>query len=156
MADIDLLSFLSDNPIDKIVFPTLTTDNNEITIVNDGDTTSLLGGFSQAKIVEDTRPNPYGRAALARARWSIDGGDNWQALESKILYGYNLIVTGIGTFPNGGLDSAISIGCDDSTVYFRTANGRHGNVTQNPMSGATSYTPTSRTFLIQYWLYERK
>lgn len=144
MADLDLLSFLSEHPIDKIVH------HDTITIVNDGDTSGQVGTFQTAKIVTDTRPNPYGRAALMRARWSINGGSTWQALESKLVYTFTL--TSFGVILNG-LDSAISVGCSDSTIYFRTANGRHGNVGGSPPS---SYTPTSRTFLIEYWLYERE
>jgi hypothetical protein len=102
--------------------------------------------------------NDYGRAGFIRARWSIDGGTNWQGLESQILYVFNVAtVSGNPGHPSNtnlsGLDSALSIGCSDSTITFRTANGKHGNVT-NTVSPV--YTPTSRTFLIQYTLMERE
>lgn len=144
MADIDLLSFISSSSIDKIVH------HDTITIVNDGNTSSQAGTYQTAKIVTGTATNPYGRACLARARWSINGGSTWQAMEAKLVYTFTLSSFGVVL---NGLDSAISVGCSDSTVYFRTANGRHGNVGGSP---PTSYTPTSRTFLIEYWLYERE
>jgi len=136
----DSISFASVHPIDKIV------QQGEVTIVNDGATSD----YAKAKIVESTVTNSYGRMALVRARWSIDGGTNWQALDTEIIYSYDLTFYGV-TLP--GIDSAISIGTSDSTVYFRTANGKHGNVTD---AGLTVYTPTSRTFTIQYALYERE
>lgn len=134
------LAFTSTLDIDKVV------QQGEITIVNDGDTDF----YYTAKIEEDTVPNDYGRAGLIRARWTIDGGSNWQALEAELIYTFTL--TAFGTTLQG-LDSAISIGCSDSTITFRTANGRHGNVSG---TGPFTYTPTSRTFTIEYALYERE
>jgi hypothetical protein len=148
MPDLTKLNFFSRYPIDKIV------QQGEITIVNDGATNP---NHQQAKVVTGSQTNNYGKTCLARARWSIDGGSNWQALEAELTYTYTLSsVSGDPGHPYtvrfSGLDSAISIGTSTSQVNFRTANGRHGNVT-----GATSpsYTPTSRTFLIQYVLYEK-
>lgn len=144
LANVDKVNFFSLHPIDKIV------QEGEITIVNSGDTTSAPLSFQVANIVQATVPNQYGRAALVRARWSIDGGSNWQAQEAQLIYTYTL--TAFGTTLQG-LDSAVSVGCSDTTITFRTANGRHGNVGGNPPS---TYTPTSRTFIIQYALYERE
>lgn len=141
MPLLDKLNFLSKHPIDKIV------QEGEVTVVNDGDTGT---DYQTAKIVTSTTANSYGRACLARARWSIDGGSNWQALEGQLVYTF--LVQPFGATLDG-LDSAISVGCSDSLVYFRTANGRHGTVTN--ADSTPSYTPTSRTFLIQYALYER-
>lgn len=142
------LQFYSGDPIDQIV------QEGEVTIVNDGATSD----YQAAKVVESTATNTYGRAGLIRARWSIDSGSSWQSLDSQLIYSFTITtVPGdpghplTATLP--GLDSAISIACSNSTITFRTANGRHGNVT-----GITtpSYTPTSRTFIIQYALYERE
>lgn len=156
MVNRNKLVFYSPDPIDKIVFPRLTTDNNEVTILNDGDTTAGLGLPNTAKIVELSIPNPYGRAALVRAVWSIDSGVNEQSLESRILYSFTFNVTGVGNFPSGGLDCCVSIGCSDNEIIFRTANGRHGDVTLNPGTMQNTYTPVSRTFNIRYWVYERE
>lgn len=131
--DTDLLSFLSSDPIDKIVH------EDEITIVNDGVTS-----FAQeAKIVTSTKVNPYGKAVLARARWSIDGGSSWQSIDSRLMFQYT--DSGVTLY---GLRAAISIGCSSNNVHFRTANGLHGDVV------AGVYTPTSQTFIIQYALFE--
>lgn len=147
--NLDDLSFVSFNDIDKIV------QQGEIEIVNDGDTGTV---HQSAKIVSDTVTNDYGRAGLVRARWSIDGGTNWQGLESQLLYTYTINTEGgdpghPASATLSGLDSAISIGCSNSTITFRTANGRHGTVTGTV---TPSYTPTSRTFTIQYTLMERE
>lgn len=143
----DKFSFVSDFPIDKIV------TEGTITIENDGDTGTA---YNTAKIVQETVTNTYGRAGLMRARWSIDGGANWQGMDTELTYTFTLSsVPGNPGHPVSdtlfGLDSALSVGCQDSQLVFRTANGRHGNV-----SNLTSpvYTPTSRTFIIQYALYE--
>lgn len=133
-----VLQFFSNDPIDKIV------QEGEVTVVNDG----ASADYQKAKIVESTVANDYGRAGLVRARWSIDGGTSWNSLDTEIVYTFTLTAPGV---TDSGLDSAMSIGCTDSTITFRTANGRHGNVGGSPPS---SYTPTSRTFTIQYALYE--
>lgn len=142
-------AFISTNDIDKIVL------EGEVTIVNDGDTGT---SYQTANIATDSATNTYGRACMIRARWSIDSGSNWQSLDSQLIYTFTLnSEAGDPGHPFSttlsGLDSAISVGCDANSVYFRTANGKHGTVT-----GTTtpSYTPTSRTFVIQYELYERE
>lgn len=148
LDNLDALAFLAKYPIDKIV------QHDTIEIVNDGDTGQ---DYYWAKIVTAAVINEYGRAGLVRARWSIDGGATWQALDSRIVYAYTVsTVAGNPGHPASttarGLDSGISVGCSDQFIYFRTANGKHGNVT-NTVS--PNYTPVSRTFLIEYWLYER-
>lgn len=131
--DTDLLNFLSLDPIDKIVY------EHEVTIVNDGATSFP----EDAKIVTSSEANPYGKAVFARARWSVDGGSSWQDIDSRLMFEY----TDSGNTLYG-LKAAMSIGCDDNTVHFRTANGLHGDVV------AGAYTPTSLTFIIQYALFE--
>lgn len=153
--DVTKLQFFSNDPIDKIV------QQGEISITNDGNTTTTgtSTGPQTAKIVEDTAPNNYGKAALARFRWSVDGGTNWQGMEAELLFTFTITLTDIPvtSSPMQGLEAAMSIGCDDSTITFRTANGAHGNVSRLSTAGsATGYTPTSQTFLIQYALYERE
>jgi hypothetical protein len=138
-------------PIDKVV------QQGTITLANDGNTTAHITSYQTAKITETTATNTYGRAGLVRAKWSIDGGTNWQSLDSELTYAFT--VTSVPGDPGhpisttlSGLDAAVSIGCSDSTLTFRTANGGHGNVTGII---TPSYTPTSRTFIIKYALYER-
>jgi len=145
------INFSTKNPIDKVV------QEGEATIVNDGDTGE---DYQQANIVQSNTVNNYGKASLIRARWSIDGGTTWQGLESEILYIFNVsTIPGEPGHPQSAnlkaLDSAISIGCSNSLITFRTANGKHGDVT-GTQPGNISYTPTSRTFTIQYALYERE
>lgn len=155
LADIDKIAFFSGDPIDKIV------QQGEITIVNDGDTTASGSGDGSAfpRLVSSTTPNNYGRSCFVRARWSIDGGTTWQSLDTIIIYSYTITLTDIPftSTPQPQLDSAISIGTTSDTIHFKTANGKHGNVSRTTAQPITSgYTPTSRTFLIQYTLYERR
>lgn len=148
MPDRTKLSFFSNDSIDKVV------QQGEITITNSGATSD----YQAALVVSDSVTNAYGRAGFVRARWSIDGGTNWQALEAELIYTFT-VNSEAGdpghptSFLLNGLDSAVSIGCTDSTITFRTANGRHGTVTGFV---TPSYTPTSRTFVIQWALYERE
>lgn len=153
--DLTKIAFDSRHPIDKIV------QQGTISITNDGNTTTsgTGGGEQRAKIVEQTTTNNYGRAALARFRWSVDGGTNWQGMDAQLLFGFTITFTDFGftTDPIQGLRAACSIGVSDSTIIFRTANGYHGNVTTTTASPVgTGYTPISQTFLIEYALYERE
>ena len=143
-VDTSKLNFITRHSIDKVV------QQGTVTIVNDGATTSA----TESKIVTETVPNDYGRAALARCRWRVDGG-SWQGMTSQMVYTFTYTDSTIPSSDSTpGLKAAISIGCDDNFVYFRTANGLHGDVTYN---GSTeSYTPTSQTFEIEYALYERE
>lgn len=143
MLSANTLNFASRFPIDMIV------QSGEITITNDGDTTSQTGTFNSAKIVQQTAANTHGAPTLARARWSIDNRANWQSMEAKLIYTFAINPLGV---TGAGLDSAISIGTDSSLIYFRTANGRHGDISNADTT--PTYTPTSRTFIIQYWMYE--
>ena len=150
----DKLNFYSFDSIDKIV------DSGEVVIVNDGNTTSsgTNTGPQTAKIVSLSIPNPYGRAALIRARWSIDGGSNWQGLESRLLYSFTITLTDIPvtSSPLKALQSAVSVGSNNTNIEFRTANGQHGNQSKLSTQGNVGYTPVSQTYRIQYWLYERE
>lgn len=130
--DVSFLNILSLDPVDKIV------DQDEITIINDGATTFP----DEARIVTDTKPNPYGKAVFVRARWSVDGGASWQSIDSRLMFQYDDSGTTLY-----GLRAGISVGCSNASVHFRTANGYHGDV-----SG--TYTPISQTFIIQYALFE--
>lgn len=131
----DFLNLISLDPVDKIVH------QGEVTITNDGATLFP----EESKIVTATATNPYGKAVFARARWTVDGGASWQSMDSRIMFQYQDLDLGATLY---GLRAAISIGCSDSSVHFRTANGYHGNVS------AGAYSPTSQTFTIQYALFE--
>lgn len=148
MPSLDKLSYLSAHPIDKIV------QEGEITIVNDGDTTSSgtdTGPYS-LKIVQENQANNYGRAGFINARWSVDNRETWRE-QNGYLMGFFLI-TDIPLqphLPERNIDSAISVGSSNTQIFFRTGNGVHGNVDYS----TEEYTPISRTFIIQWWMYER-
>lgn len=141
-VNIDLLSLFSGHPIDKIVAPP-----GETIVTNDG--TSLY--YDEAKIVTASLPNPYGKRVFARARWSVDNRSSWQMLDSRLTYAYSITSFGFTTALTG-LRAGISIGVSDAGLHFRTANGYHGNVTDNGIDYV--YTPISQTFIIQYALFE--
>lgn len=141
---IDRLSFYSKHAIDKVV----TSGNTSV--VNSGATSHP----QVALIVSSAIANPYGRRALVRGAYSIDGGANYQSLDSRLIYTFNLTVPGPSTEILNGLQAAISIGVSDSLITFRTANGYHGDVTDDGVNYI--YTPISLTFLIKYAVFERE
>jgi hypothetical protein len=146
-VDRDKLYFYSNDPIDKVVA------EGTISIVNSG-VTAL---YVDARVVSQTISNPYGRKCFVRASWTVDGGTSYQSLESQLTYSFNYNTVApapVTSTPQRGLKAAISIGVSDSSILFRTANGLHGNVSDN---GTTiTYTPTSQTFTINYVLFERE
>lgn len=141
MADITKLDFLSADPIDKIVA------TGSVTVTNDGATNQAP---QTAKIVENSITNPYGKAVFCRYIWSVDGV-NFNSPESHLVYTYTDTTPG-GSSTLAGLQAAVSVGVSSTSIIFRTANGYHGNVSDN---GTTyTYTPNSQTFTIKYALYE--
>lgn len=139
------LLFYSGDPIDKVVY----TDS--ITVTNNGDTTTIPGGYETAKIVSQTIPNPHGKQCFVRYKWSINGMDFNRARDS-LLYTYLLNTPG-GSSTLQGLQAALSVGTTDSSIIFRTANGYHGDVTGHT-DGTTTWVPISQTFTIEYALFE--
>lgn len=144
----DLLSFFSEYPTDKVV------QVGSISIVNDGITSNAP---QSSKIVTDSTPNTYGRKSLVRFKYSVDGGTNYQSQESHLVYSYTITITSIPvTTIMGGLRAAVSVGVSDSTIFFRTANGYHGNSSRVLPADPDVYTCISQTFNIVYALYERE
>lgn len=133
-VDVNKLAYSSEYPIDKIV------STGTVSVVNDGSS----GDYQAAKIVSSSIANPYGKKCFVRAVYSINGTD-FNSIQSHLLYSF--VVSGVTTLQ--GLKAAVSIGCSNSTVTFRTANGFHGNVPAPP-----AFTPTSLTFTIKYALFE--
>lgn len=140
VSDVDILSFISQFPIDKIAWV------DSITIVNSGPTYAGED-LQRAKIVSTTKSHPVGRPCFIRARFRLDSGD-WQDMNT-ILY-YMFTVTAFGSVLDNRI-AQMSIGCNATDVYFRTANGHHSDVSG---TGPFSYTTFSHTFEIQYVLYE--
>lgn len=152
MRDITKLNFYSGDAIDKIVH------EDTVTYTNDGNTTTsgTNNGDQSAKIQNDTIPNPYGKKAFVRFKWSTDA-TNFNGAEARIIYGFTITFTDIPvtSSPLQGLSAAVAIGVSASTITFQTANGLHGNSSRTSLaSSSTGYTPTSQTFTISYALYE--
>ena len=138
-ADVNKLAFSSEYPIDKIVA------SGTVQVVNDGATSNSP---QTAKIVTSTITNPYGKKCFARAIFSVDG-TNFSPLTSHLVYTFTL---NPGSVILSGLKAGCSVGVSTLSIFFRTANGFHGNAS---LSGATyTYTPTSLTFTIKYALFE--
>lgn len=145
MVDLDILSFLSTNPPDKVVA------TGSIQVVNSGATSN---DSQSALIVTSTADNPYGTAVFVRGAYSIDGGLSYNSLSSHIIYTFTYTDTsGPFVVTLNGLKAGCSIGVKDNLIYFRTANGFHGNVSYT--SPTQTYTPTSLTFDIKYALFEK-
>lgn len=140
-ANINLLEFISNDPIDKVVA------TGSITIENDGDTVGTTYEFQSSKIVTDSVENPYSKKCFVNFVWSIDE-TNFNSSEAHLAYTYTVTAFGATV---GGLRGAVSVGANASTVEFRTANGYHGNVAG---AGPFTYTPIAQTFTIKYALYE--
>lgn len=141
LTNVDVLSFLSRYPVDKVV------QTGNIQITNSGATTN---NPFQSYIQTGSVTNEYGRKAFCRFFWSVDNV-NFNSSDSILVYAWQLSVPAVPiTVDFGGLKGAVSAGVSSSTITFRTANGLHGNATQ---VGATyTYTPTSQTFYIKYAL----
>lgn len=164
MPSLDALHFFSENPIDKIV------QSGEFTITNAGAiSVTELNVVSQPRVrtVSDTETNSYGRAGLIRGRYSINGGEDWQEMESAVGFGFET-----DTYVDGSLLSSIfqadlraqvALGSDDSNIYARFMSGYHNadplRVDINTGAGTSTYSgwsAISQTVTIQYWLYERE
>jgi len=144
--DRNKLNFFTGDPVDKIVH------EGTITIVNDGATSQQP---QTAKIVEERIANPYGKKTLCRFVFSVDGGASYNGQDAHLAYTFT--ITGIPPAPAfsttlGGLRAGVSIGVSASEIIFRTANGFHGNVTDN--GTVYAYTPTNLDFIIKYALFE--
>lgn len=140
VQDVDILSFISQFPIDKIAWV------DSITIVNSGPTYANQD-LQRARIVTAQKEHSIGRPCFIRARYRIDGGA-WQDMRAVSYYTFNM--PSIGLIQLARL-AQISVGCDSSTVYFRTANGHHSDASG---TGPFTYTAIPHTFDIQYVLYE--
>jgi hypothetical protein len=148
MPDRNKLNFFTGDPIDKIVA------EGTISITNDGATSNAP---QSSKIVEQRIPNPYGKKALCRFVYSVDGGASYNGQDAHLAYTYTITVIppspGAGFSTTlGGLRAAVSIAVSDSEIIIRTANGYHGNVTDN--GSVYGYTPNSQVFDIKYALFE--
>lgn len=148
-VDRDKLVFYTGDPIDKIVANKVTRS-----IYNDGNTGGTFD-WQTAKIVSQDFPNPHGKQCFVRGRWNIDGGE-WNTFESHINFTFTIVLVNPSQPSQGGfgLLAAVSIGVHDNFVRIVTANGHHGNVTVNIMSGTQSYSPIGHTFNIEYELFE--
>lgn len=149
--NVDNLSFDSQYPIDKIV------DTGTVTIVNDGDTTATGSGTGDqsARVVSQSITNVYGKKALCRFSWAIDG-INFNALDTRMLFSFTITLTNIPvtSSPLSGLQAGVSVGVSATSITFMTGNGLHGNSSRLSTDPTTKgYTPTPQTFTINYALY---
>lgn len=105
ITDIDLLSFVTDSPIDKVVgsFDLLTTTRSVAAA-------TLSGGIYLPMIDNFTVANPYGVKALITMIWSIDGV-NFYPQHPHIYNPGNPI-------PAGKVGATMGARIDDTTIYF--------------------------------------
>lgn len=142
----DLLEYYSGDAIDKIVYQ---------------DTINLsmpapVGYYytDSDQIVEQTVPNPYGKACMVRFKWRIDGGNN-NAQDAVLQYSFSIDASPLGGPVNPaepGCLGAVVVGVNATEIRFRAINGHHSNVTYT--TGADSFTGYAHTFTIDYVLYE--
>lgn len=165
MANLDLLSLLSDHPIDKIV------QSDTISIPHPGAIgVNTPGSFGVTNMPSNRRvthsvPNEYGRAGFIRAVYSFDNGDTWQNVLNEVRFQWQIDNRTDGVFDfytyEAGLRSRVAVGCSDSTIYFEVINNYLSGATIANFSTATTITTFSgwsavaQTLLVKYWLYER-
>lgn len=116
MADIDKLSFLSDDPIDKVIgsFDAITT-----TYVASA-ASSLGGGFYSPSRNVYTIPNPAGQRGIPTMVYSVDGSPYRN--QQYFLYSP-------GTVPYTRQAETVGMVADDTTVYFYFLNYNPNTVT---------------------------
>lgn len=142
------INFFTGDPVDKIVYETPTP----LSIDNDGITNNAP---QSCKIVDLVIPNPYGKKALCRFVYSVDGGVSYNGQDAHLAYTY-----AINTIPPlppfgttlGGLLAAVSVGVTADSIRIRTGNGYHGNVSDNGVN--YFYTANPLTFLVKLALFE--
>ena len=144
LPDRNKVRFFTGDPVDMVQL------EGSITITNDGVTTSAP---QSSKIVEQRIANPYGKKAMCRFVYSVDGGLSYNGQDAHLAYQYNYTYTPAPfTTTLGGLLAAVSVGVTAGEIIFRTANGHHGNVTDNGVS--ITYTTIPHDFLIKYSIFE--
>jgi hypothetical protein len=145
-ANPDIINFIGTDQIDKVVYSPVP----RLSVTNSGATSSSP---QSAFIVTTAIENPYKKKCFVRYKWTTNGGTNWNNADGRELYTYTYTFTP-GPFSSvlGGLRAAASVGADDNYIYFRTANGLHGDVSDDGIS--ITYSPTSLIFDFQYALFE--
>lgn len=149
--DVDLLQFVSEDEIDKVVA------TGSITISNSGP--SGTNYATSGRIVENSVPNPYGKKCMVRFRWTNNYID-YNSPDTIIQYAFTVDATAWGgpvSDPIPGVQGAVAAGCSASAIKFRTYNGLHGNVayTGTAMSpGPDSFSGVPLDFHIEYVLLE--
>lgn len=146
--DRNKLNFFTGDPVDKIVY-----EGTE-TITNSGATSQAP---QSSLIVERRIANPYGKKVLCRFVYSVDGGVSFNGQDAHLAYTYTITLIppspGAGIVVTlGGLKAAVSVAVSATEIIIRTANGWHGNVTDN--GTVYTYTPTSQDFIVKYALFE--
>lgn len=142
--DRNKINFFTGDPIDQIVY------QDTISIVNDGVTTNA----QESKIVTQNIANPYGKKALVRFVYSVDG-TNFNGEDAHLVYTYSFTISSIPiTQTLGGLRAAVSVGVSDTEIKFRTANGYHTNVNKVNPGDPDNHTGISQTFTIKYSIFE--
>lgn len=143
--DLDVLSFLTLYPIDKVITTgTATYTNNGVT-----------SDYAAAKIQNDTLTNSAGKLCFVRFVWSIDGG-GYNSADAHLFNSYTITFNppGVTSTPARGFKAGAAMGVSLSTLSFQTANGDHGNVLTTDFGASYSYTPVSHTYTFKYALFE--
>lgn len=106
ISDIDLLSFVTNGSLDKVVgsFDILSASRTVAA-------TTDSGGFPVPKSDTHTVPNPYGQKAQITMIWSIDGVNYYP--QKPFIY-----TPGPAPFPNGLVGATMGAMVDDTTIYF--------------------------------------
>lgn len=149
--DPDILQFISEDEIDKIVAV------GNITIANGGPSGTSYA--TSGRIVESVRTNTYGKKCLVRFRWTVNYID-FNSPDAVLGYTFTIDATAWGgpvSDPQPGVQAAVAVGCSNGQIKFRTYNGLHGNVTYTGTAmspGPDSFAGVPLDFYIEYVILE--
>ena len=144
MINIDLLSFLSSMPIDRILH------HGTVSIYNPGPTADEAS--NNMHMIDLRIPNPVGKPCFVRARWNIGGA--WQDLSNKLEFLFYHNAAGFSRQPQVNTLAEICVGVSNSEIVFRTGNGHHSDIYQDTPFGEHRFTPYPHTFTIEYVLFD--
>lgn len=163
-VDRSKIAYFSDDPIDKIVL------QGQISVSNAGSVSTNTGydvNYPGMSGTSNSIANPYGRSAMVRYRWSVDGGATWSGQDSNMFYGYSVDgrVNGVHQewAPTASLRGMVAVGTTSSNIVFRTLSNYHttsgiySNLVFSPSVQVQwgGWSAISQNFIIQYWVYER-
>lgn len=163
--NLDDLILVSNHPLDKIVVQGSGSVNHPGAIAY---SSSFIVNYPDVRTVEAWADHDYGRAMLVRAVFSVDGGASWQEINNLLQFSWemsyreNNVPIPIGNYIEAGPQMHVSVGCDNSRIYFRLQSNYFTystlvfNVnTSTGVATVSGWTAAAQTVMLKFWAYER-